>query len=236
MNQASDGPRTLVWRLVRSAWQLPAFLLLGFGTWASFLYIGKTAQNTKWKRAAFGYGAALILAFAISDGAAELETTRDDISAYIVIAVWLVGIVHSIRVNKQWLAWCSERDAGSGGSPLASRNLPAPQPRLQNQVPLVPENLALRDMERINQSQASASFSSVDLNACSLDDLVSTLGLTTQQAIQVLETRASLGGYSAIEQLMTEAKMEPHVFVTVRDRIVVARRAENRRLGRRLDL
>lgn len=229
MPQAISWPGYRLWRLRRGAWRLPVYLLLGMGTWAGFLYIGRRANNRAWKRASAIYGAALVGAIAIVDTSSTVQTWRDDLSVYITVGVWIVGMVHSSRANKQWLEWSARRDAVV----LPPSTPPWESPEsLGGQATFDPTVGRMADL-----AQSGEETMSVEINSCSMDDLVARLGIPTHAAIRILESRARLGGFSSAEQLMTEGGLEPHVFADIHDRISLNRLGGPlNRPGRRLDL
>ena len=56
---------TRCWRLRNSTWMLPALLLLGLATWASFLYVGIKGKRRDWLIWAALYGAAVGVAIIV---------------------------------------------------------------------------------------------------------------------------------------------------------------------------
>lgn len=118
------------WRLRNSAWLLPQILCCGFGTFAGFAYIGIKARTRKWVMAAIVYGVAAIVAYTFiaifgSPEEGEPGTPVQSVSTWILMAVWVAGMVHSALSQREWLRkkavidcekpWYDEALTPSGG-------------------------------------------------------------------------------------------------------------------------
>jgi hypothetical protein len=232
------------WRLRNSVWLAPAVLLVGFATWASFLYIGLKAKNRAWLVAAGLYGVAAVVTITListySDGVKETSTAGEGIASVTMVVVWIVGVVHGFITNRQWLLWKSRDDnagpwyghqtghVSHGG--LGAVPAPTPDDLLRGGAHLVGTG---------GSTPASApgsppppppspppppppSFADpIDVNAASPHDLTTRLGLAADVASAVIAQRDRIGGFSTPDQLMTVAGVPPHVYAGIRDQVVV---------------
>ncbi|HKE74614.1 MAG TPA: serine/threonine-protein kinase [Acidimicrobiales bacterium] len=107
--QPVAGP-TRPWRLRHSAWVLTS-LLLGFTTWAGFLYIGIRAQRRGWLVAAALYGVAAVALFTImvsspmDDQGNYVSSWQDSVGTVVMFTLLTGGFVHALLANRTWLAW-----------------------------------------------------------------------------------------------------------------------------------
>ncbi|PPJ00180.1 hypothetical protein C5E51_35380 [Nocardia nova] len=77
----------------------------------------------------------------------------------------------------------------------------------------------------------------IDINSAGLHDLQQ-LGLDPAAAQAVLTTRARLGRYTAPDQIMTEAAIPPHVYLSIKDRLTTSaspRQSSSTTPGRKLE-
>ncbi|MFR9751468.1 ComEA family DNA-binding protein [Nocardia sp. 004] len=63
---------------------------------------------------------------------------------------------------------------------------------------------------------------SVDLNSADTNQLQQQLGLDATAAEAIVTARHRLGRYSAPDQIMTEAGIPPHIYLTIQDRITTS--------------
>lgn len=256
------------WRLRNSLWLLPAILLLGIATWTSFLYIGIKAKRRVWLITAALYGVGMIGIFTLSgrfgDGDKEASTGGESVVGFIIVAIWIGGIVHALITNREWLRW--KAYAGSNAAWYAQTAAGVAAPAVQHQEtsiddlllgrpsapstsvpPLPPPPPAaappgprpqLPSPEGSTNPQP-APGGMLDLNLAPASELESQLGFNRDNAQRVVAERSRLGGFTAPDQLMTEAGMPPHVFASIRGRVTVSPLPSSSRpptRGRRLEL
>ncbi|GAB2935565.1 hypothetical protein GCM10027047_35180 [Rhodococcus aerolatus] len=91
------------WRLRHSLWTAPALLGFGLLTWVSFGYAGAVARRRGWLAAGVGYAVVLaVVLVALLTG--ERTTGQLDPAGLGLLALWFVGGVHAVLVNRRWLA------------------------------------------------------------------------------------------------------------------------------------
>ncbi|WP_343467062.1 helix-hairpin-helix domain-containing protein (plasmid) [Rhodococcus aetherivorans] len=66
---------------------------------------------------------------------------------------------------------------------------------------------------------AASAHGAVDVNRAGVEELQRTLGLDAATAHAVVTTRARLGRYVTPDQLMTEAGIPPHIYLSLKNRI-----------------
>lgn len=172
---------------------------------------------------------------------------------------WLKWKAHA-QPSASWYAPGSEPAAVPAGEPTVDDLLlgrtstppaPPPPPPWAAQIPGAPE--ASGDEAQPPPSSApvagdpapttsrgtTESGRLVDLNAASAGALEAGLGLDRALAEKVVTERARLGRFTDVEQLMTVAGVEPHVFAGIRHRATIGdapRPSGPAARGRRLDL
>jgi hypothetical protein len=256
------------WRLRNSLWMAPAILLAGLATWVSFLYIGIKAKRRSWLVASALYGIAMIVSFvvsaAVSDGSKETSSGAETVGGSYMFVVWLGGIVHAAITNREWLRWKAHAEPvawyaqGAGAaeerivepgssvddvllgttSGLTTPTVLAPPPPPPPPAPPAAQATAAPPPPPPPVA-SGAEAATVDLNAASVSDLETRLGLPRTVAERVVAERARLGGFTAVEQLLTEVGIEPHIYARIRDTSAVGSpqgSAAARSRGRRLEL
>jgi Protein kinase domain len=128
---AGGPPRSLGWRLRRSAWLLLA-LPFGLTTWIGFMYVGLRANRKSWLRAAAAYGAGVVvmLAFAIAapeDPDGQATGWQNTVGTILLVVIWFGGMAHALAANVTWLRWRSYREAAARPDALAAAAGPPPR-------------------------------------------------------------------------------------------------------------
>lgn len=241
------------WRLRHSAWLLFSILSVGLLTWVGFLLIGIQSKKRYWLISAAGWGLVFVV-YVVSTGQIEsgtkeapVESFASDMQALGLFLMWFGGMIHSFTVRRAWLRWKAQKGATAWYANPATPQIPQAAPNLDTGV----LDRALRDQNH-SQVQAAAprvqhlsappivASNKIDLNHSSRSELKSVLQIDDAWADWVIATRDRLGGFSTVDQLMTEAQMPPHMFLAMRDRISppssVPGPASNAAAGRRLDL
>lgn len=90
------------WRLRHSLWTAPALLGLGLLTWASFLWAGVVGRRRGWLGAGVGY-AVVLAAVLVALLTGERTPGQLDPAGLGLLALWFVGGVHAVLVNRRWL-------------------------------------------------------------------------------------------------------------------------------------
>ncbi|WP_181063625.1 ComEA family DNA-binding protein [Nocardia nova] len=110
--------------------------------------------------------------------------------------------------------------APAAWSPTPANPAWQPQPPTAHQ-PWTPLTNTLSSVPTYPQPTAAAATGPVDINSAGLHDLQQ-LGLDPAAAQAVLTTRARLGRFTAPDQIMTEAAIPPHVYLSIKDRLTTA--------------
>jgi hypothetical protein len=253
------------WRLKNSVWLLPAILLVGLLTWASFLYIGLKARKRTWLVASgiFGAGAVLLVTLVTltGDGSKETSTSGESIMGGVALVVWIGGIVYGAIANREWLKWKAHADEagpwyGTGSAtPVEPAVVPEPsvddillgghQPPRATPLPTPPPPPRPAPPPPPPPPPPSgfgtqtAPAAGVDVNQASSGELQAAFDLKREVAERIVLERERSGGFTHAEDLMASGAVEPHVFAGMRSRIVVGPRPEPNppsTRGRKLDL
>ncbi|MGN1381564.1 MAG: ComEA family DNA-binding protein [Eubacterium sp.] len=129
------------WKLKKSLWALPSLVGLA---WVGFLHIGRKAADKKWRIAGIVYAFLQIGPFVIDIIALKESSPMYNKLIDFWMAMYFVGIIHSILTIKPYLRFCEEAEnefSAAGSSPV-SLNTPDPS----RQVPL-PETESAREPE-----------------------------------------------------------------------------------------
>jgi len=253
------------WRWSNSLWMLTSLLSVGFLGWTGFVYIGSSARRRAWLIGAalwFLYFVGLVvLLVTVPAGTKDnpVRSVGSTLAGFYLVAGYIGQIVHQAIANRGWLRWRSEHPRGSAYTPDASIGKP-PGPadattmaaqadrELRSALggasllPATPTK-AVAPAGRVASAQghppATNQDRRLDINAASPQDLVDSFDLQPEMADLIATTRVRIGGFTSADQLMTAAGLPPHLFLGVKDRIVVgpapALRWQSAR-GRRLDL
>lgn len=234
------------WRLRNSAWLLWPALSVGLLTSVGVLRIGLKTKKRSWLVVAALYGVWTV-SFFVSINFVEPGTKADpsdsagnSILGAATLVLWLVGMVHSFCLNRSWLRWRAANPKGQTAwyaSGAATPSQSASRPLQAAQDPAETLSNLYRGGPFGSPPQATTP---VELNTAAQDDLAA-IGIDNVSAERIVAARARLGGFSATDQLMTEAGMPPHVYAAIRGRVQVAPSpsappsAPPSRGGRRLD-
>lgn len=232
------------WRLTRSSWLLLSILSFGFLTWAGFAVIGGTLRRKVWIASAVAWfiaGTALSIFMASVDtGTKEnpIVTPASTIMGWIFFAFWVGGITHSALSNRSWLRGLAHRRAPvawyAAGAPTAGSTSPVREDR--SSARSLDEALSQQRLQQpVGRSQSGAYPSPptasdrnvpspLDINTASSEDFQRELGFDQAWGDWLVSTRNRIGAYSSTQQLLTEAQVPPHLFVTMQHRITAQTR------------
>jgi hypothetical protein len=257
MNTPAERLASSTWRRQNSSWLAPTVLCCGFLTWGSFLYIGVRAKRRSWLVAAGLYavglaiGAALLSVF--DDGNKETRSLGEEVGTWVILVLWIAGIIHGLIVNREWLKWLASQGpdtawylegASTPPPPAPYPSSPTPDDLLRPTwtAPVAPQAPVTRPAPPSAPAPAPQPTNSgpvVDLNVASPSDLTSQLGIPADQAARVVAVRNQRGGFGSPDELMTFAGIEPHVYASFRHRLTTSPRqgrSEPPNRGRRLEL
>ena len=90
------------WRRRASSWLLSPILAFGLGAGPSFVYIGIRAKRSAWWIIGIGY---LVVSFSglIVLSTAPVDTTQANVGGFTWLIAWIVGLIHALIVNPEWL-------------------------------------------------------------------------------------------------------------------------------------
>ncbi|MBM7026011.1 hypothetical protein [Clavibacter zhangzhiyongii] len=201
-----------------------------------------------------------------------IRSSESNIFGGLLLLGWIGGIVHSVLARRGWLRWRAYQAPGAwylqgSGSRAAAVNvrdqlsestvsdvlegareghkLSRMSPHVQTGSWAPPPHLdgatsAVNSDRAVDQRQPGK----LDLNSADVGGFMS-LGITREWADWLITTRTRLGGFSSVDQLVTEGQLPPHVYIGLRDRMQLGAAAptpppaaDPRRpgTGRRLDL
>jgi DNA uptake protein ComE-like DNA-binding protein len=125
------------WKLKKSLWVLPSLIGLA---WVGFLHIGRKAVDKKWRIAGIVYAFLQIGPFVMDILFLKESNPMYNKLIDFWMAIYFVGIIHSIITIKPYLRFCEEAEEGSPNtdSGAAAQHVPASlhTPDLSRQTPL----------------------------------------------------------------------------------------------------
>lgn len=231
------------WRLRNSAWVLVPILSLGLLTWAAFLFVGSRARKKSWLLFAAIWGVVLVAYFvgqSLNDvGENAPATAWSSFLAWVLILNWVGGMVHVAVTNRSWLRWKAQsvnnvpwHAQANGAGPSA---LPPAAVASEAEV-----NAALRGHVVLASPPSTQAPPAVqlDLNLATAEQFKAALGLDQAWGEWLVATRARLGQFSTVDQLLTEGQVPPHLYLPAKDKFMVSKPAVQpvARVRRRLDL
>jgi hypothetical protein len=217
------------WRMRHSAWVLISILSVGMLAWIGFLYVGLRMRKARLLVLAGIYFGAMIAwgtASTYIDTGTKgnpVHSTPATILSISLMVLWGGSILLSILNNRSWLRWLAHAVpkawyAGkSYGAPLGTPTPPTPEATIFGARPTTPTPAAGHPAPPTSVSAEAA----VDLNKADAGQLRRALGLDQAWADHLILTRTRIGEYSSPDQLLTEARMPPHMYVTLQHRISV---------------
>ena len=257
------------WRLGHSAYILWGILSFGFLTAVAFWILGIRTRRRSLIVSAIAWTVVnvgtIYLTSIIDSGtkANPSNTVESGALGWLIIAGWVGGILHLSLVRKQWLLWSAYQVSGpwyvQGNS---YSNVPQNRARTVTGAQAdsllrgnpVQDGASGPDARGISSGQSTYAMTQkstvpgpvpnfmnrIELNSAEPKDFLD-LGLNQPWADWLVMTRERLGGFVSTDQLLTEAQMPPHVFLGIRDRVLVeppngGRINTKASSGRRLDL
>lgn len=124
------------WKLKKSLWALPSLIGLA---WVGFLHIGRKAVDKKWRIAGIVYAFLQIGPFVMDILFLKESNPMYNKLIDFWMAIYFVGIIHSIITIKPYLRFCEEAEEGSPNTDSgAAQHVPASlyTPDLSRQTPL----------------------------------------------------------------------------------------------------
>ncbi|WP_277959975.1 hypothetical protein [Frigoribacterium faeni] len=195
------------------------------------------------------------------------------VSGTLLFVGWVGGILHSVLVRKGWLRWKAYQQPGawyvqpgmvSAVPAAADRRLdpaqaegllrggyvppaqtavtaPAPTGAWNPPVPTVTQQARPAAAPQIEHGRVALP-TEIDINSADVAAFMGT-GLDRPWAEWLVATRGRLGRYASVDQLLTDGQMPPHLFASVRGRLIVGQAGSDESgltarpgAGRRLDL
>lgn len=230
--------RSRSWRLLNSAGLLWSILSFGILTGVGFLIRGIKSKNQRWIRLGIGFlivGIGLFATAGIFDPGTEENPNTSlgyDIWGWVLFATFIGGITTAIVTNKQWLLWKAHSDGRNwyekaGASPVQNNSFstygydPNAAATAFETPTASPAHLQYPPYQP--QAQHTVSTASpaenIDVNSASAQDLVARLGIDSETANRIVSTRSSVGSFTSFEQLMTKAKVQPHLLIPHRNNL-----------------
>lgn len=211
-------------------WMLPVFSmgLLAFVPPITIATKVKTQQAWWW---AGGFAAAWLLGFMLV-GAGDSEGPVSDLGLAIYFAAWIGAVIYALFMGPkvQWPAKGTYVQVGPPPPPPYDSNAGAVAGVRAGRIKREEaRDLARRDPQmardlRIGRPDLPRQYDDgglVDVNSAPSDVLQGALGLTNDQATQLIDARQHVGRFEHPEDLVNLAGLEPSTFDAVRDRIIV---------------
>lgn len=215
------GPApSLKWRIGHSLWLL--LPLVGCGCFGSIglLYVGIRARRASWWIPALGYLSASIVSFAVI-GPAKEDSTELEIGTGVMIATWIICLLHCALINPAWLQWSFQhRPWYSGISPLMPPVSPyrTPPVRQGPPNPMLPRLGVPSPGTYYAESPALAPVNPpvLDVNSAAVAELALLPGFDQSRAELIAARRQARGGFETPAQFAAAAGLEPHEFARIR--------------------
>lgn len=223
-------------------WLLPV-LSCGLLSFVPPIAIATKAGSARAWSWAGGFSAAWLAGFSMV-GVDDNESALSDVGMTIYFAVWIGAIIYSL-VQGPKVAWPSRVTYVMPPPPIQPAAYPPAHPYPQ---PLVDPNaaaidrvqagrrkrdeareLARRDPAmardlRIGRPDLPRQYDDgglVDVNSAPAEVVSQMLGLTSEQAAQLVDARQTLGRFEHVEDLVNLAGLDPRAYDQVKDRIVL---------------
>jgi hypothetical protein len=98
---AIELSRRLEPRTGGSAWWAGVLMPIGFGVWASFLYIGARTRRGQWILWSGVYLSMIVLAGFLNARGEHEDPTLSGIASFLYLGVWAGGALHAYAIRRQ---------------------------------------------------------------------------------------------------------------------------------------
>lgn len=230
MQQIPPSRHYVVSKPPKWLWVLPV-LSMGLLSFVPPIAIAAKARTTQAWGWAGGLAAAWLLGFSLI-GSSETDSATSDVGMLIYFAVWIGAIIYALVMGPK-VVWQPKNTYVAVGPP--------PPPPYDPNMAAVAEvqavrikreearDIARRDPGmarelRIGRPDLPRQYDDgglVDINSAPVEVLRQSLGLTPDQATDLVEARQQLTRFEHPEDLVTLAGLEPNTFDGVRDRIIL---------------
>ena len=228
-NKGSD------WEFRHSLWIIWSFFALSF---VAFLIIGRAAKKKLWVYYGLGYFILFIIWMALTES--DPESTVYDIGATSGVFVLFGGIVHSFMVRTEYLrrlAVITDESSQSDAMEATRRQMLKERgiASSDERVAAAHEKLRQRAQEYQEHPQQAAAAAtaaakpvrpaerhskpaeSIDINACSLNELAGLPGVSMVMAKKAIDYRSENGGFKTVDEFFEVMQLKPHFVVQVQD-------------------
>ncbi|GAA1861977.1 ComEA family DNA-binding protein [Asanoa iriomotensis] len=188
MSTGADPAHGFWWRITHSLWLLFPILGFGCGGAGALIFFGFLLHRRSTWISGIVYLALSIPAFVVV-GESPTESTSSDWAVSVLMAVWVVTIVHAFTVNIAWLRRQRGYDAPWPSAPAA---------------PLVPP-----------PGYAAAPTGPVDVNSAGAEDLAALPHFGHARAVRAIAERDRLGGFADVFEFSNTLELQPHEFVRI---------------------
>lgn len=233
------------WRIRHSSWLLFSVLSFGTLTGVGFLFVGVKMRNIRLLVLAGIYIAAMI-GWSIATNFIDVGTkanpvrsTPATILSVSLVTMWLSGILISALNNRAWLRWRAHAMPKTWYAEQASGEKAAVAPASSVDALSAFDAAVETDLTpstSVPPASPPQAPTIVDLNQATAPQIMQNLGLDQAWADHLVSTRLRIGGYSSTEQLLTEAKLPPHIFATLQQQVSVSVLPQRAMPRRQLDI
>jgi DNA uptake protein ComE-like DNA-binding protein len=197
-----------------------------------FLILAVTLRRRVWVISSVAYfvaGTTIFVAFGSVDTGTKEEPVTTPLSTTLTVLLllfWLGGMVHSVLSNRQWLrglafrsprAWYAEGLPQQAASSDANQQHPLDQ-ALRSSPASTGTGVDVADRAS-TPTVTQPDPATLNLNSATARDIQRVLGFTPEWSEHIIAARAFLGGFDSADQLLTVAKVPPHVYLGVKNRI-----------------
>ena len=205
----------LFWELRNSIWTLWTFFPFGFFNYISFFYIAARLKDKK----LFVYGILYAIPFInvmVMDSIVSPPTWYEDISYITICIVWIISIVHVIKVRRHYLL--SKADSVSYADQLVEENRQLQQ-KLQSltttnndpKVTTVTHETPFKAVEPTPNTIETTIAAPIDLNVASEKDLASIAEIGPLLASKIILERQQIGRFTSYEHFTQVMDFKPHI-------------------------
>ena len=217
----------LFWELRNSIWTLWTFFPFGFFNYISFFYIAARLKDKK----LLVYGVLYALPFMNVMGLDSIEnppTWYEDFSYIALFIVWIISIVHVIKVRRHYLL--SKPDTVSYADQLAEENRQLQQklqslttnkeePKVTLDIPEAPIKAVRQTPNTIENTNVNGA--PIDLNVATEKELASITEIGPLLSSKIILERQQIGRFTSYEHFTQVMDFKPHIAHKLKKHVTV---------------
>ena len=212
MGKAGNKKKDFVWEILNSLWILLA--VVPMFNWLAFFWVGARAKKKKWIILGCFYlftsWGVLMLSAYIFAKVKILYT----LGGLVFMFSWIASIVHTLFIRNEYIAYLRGDEKITKHKPIISEK--------SLELSGKPVNNTVREQTPTKQ----AANLKIDINSCSLEELLVLPGIGIVQAKKAINLREENNGFSSVGEFCEKLELQPH-FVSQIEKIVYVGKLEN---------